>query len=177
MDYGNHHDETIAWINLTNVISPWLRVAANTYYRVILRTNDYETHPAVYIGTSNTDGEYREAKVFYKDTKESNLRNILHTIFGRKEVARTISVLIQCSYVDKKSTRDAILEDMRFIECPFGITYVDCKSIYTGTIIDIKADTMSKVNIFTINPVGEPSTRICKSSGEVNIPYKSWRKE
>lgn len=177
MEYEDHNDETIAWINLTNVRSPWLRVAANTYYRVILRTNAYDTKHEIYIGTSNTNGEYREVKVFYKDTKESNLRNILHTIFGRKEVARAISILIQCRYIDKKSTRDAILSDMRFIECPFRVTYVDCRSIFPGTIIDIQAETTSMVNVFTITPSGEPSTRICKSSGEVSIPYKDWKKE
>ena len=177
MEYEDHNDETIAWINLTNVRSPWLRVAANTYYRVILRTNAYDTKHEIYIGTSNTNGEYREVKVFYKDTKESNLRNILHTIFGRKEVARAISILIQCRYIDKKSTRVAILDDMRFIERPFRVTYVDSGSIVPGTIIDIRADTMSMTNIFTINPDGEPSTRTCKSSGEVNVPYKTWKKE
>lgn len=177
MDYENHHDETIAWINLTNVLSPWLRVPANTFYRVILRTNGYETHPAIYIGTSNTNGEYRETKVFYKDHKEANLRNILHTIFGRKEVARAISILTQCGYVDKKPVRESVLEDMRFLESPFGISYVDCGSICPGTILDVVAEPVNKINRFVIRPNGEPTTRINKVSGEVNIPFRNWRKE
>ena len=177
MDYENHHDETIAWINLTNCLSPWLRAAANTYYRVILRTNDYETQPAIYIGTSNVNGEYREVKVFYKEHKEANLRNILHTIFGRKEVARAISILTQCSYVDKKPMSESVLEDMRFIESPFDISYVDCGSICPGTILDVSGDPVNKTNRFVIRPNGEPTTRINKVSGEVNIPFRNWRKE
>lgn len=177
MDYEDSSDEIIAWICCTKTLSPWTVKPATTFYRVILRTNKHGAEPAIYISTSSTNGECREAKVFYKDRNEVNLRNILHTIFGRRESARTISILTQCRYVDKKSVRESVLEDMRFIEKPFTISYVDCGSICHGTILDIVWDQTDRTNRFVIAPNGEPTTRIYKMSGEINIPFKNWRKE
>lgn len=178
MDYKDHSDEIIAWICCTKPLSQWTVKPATTFYRVILRTNKHVAEPSIYISTSNTNGEYREAKVFYKDRDEVNLRNILHTIFGRRESARTIITLTQCRYVDiKKSMRESVIEGMRFIEKPFDISYVDCGSICHGTIIDIVWDSTNRTNKFVIAPDGEPTARIYKMSGEVNVPFQNWRKE
>jgi len=167
-------NETIAWICCSDTLCPWTTKPGKTFYRVIIRKNVHLTNPSVHVSTSCVSGEYREVKVRTKDRNESNLRNILHTLIGRREVARAISILTQCSYVDKKDVMESVLQDMRFLEPPFELSYVDCNSICPGTILDVQGFPENKTNKFTIRPKGENGTRVIKVGGEVNIPLKSW---
>lgn len=168
-------DETIAWICCSDTLCPWTTKPGKTFYRVILRKNVYLTNPSIHVSTSCASGEYREARVRARDNDEDNLRDILHTLIGRREVARAITTLIQCSYVDTKDIEESVLQDMMFLEPPFELSYTDCNSICPGTILDVHGVPGDKTNEFTIRPKGEENTRIIKVGGEVSIPLKNWR--
>ena len=168
------NEKILAWICVTSVRNPWNSKINKSFYSLVLRKDDNDM--GVYVRTKcNTD--VREQKVRYRDGGEAQLSNILHTKFGRTEVARAISRLSQCGWVEKQGTRQLILDDMRFIEAPFDVTYVELNSIVPGYIKDIVCDVKDETHIYTINPKGEPNTTVCKYQGEINIPYNNWRKE
>lgn len=168
------NEKILAWICVTSVRNPWNSKINKSFYSLVLRKDDNDM--GVYVRT-RCSTDVREQKVHCRDGGEAQLSNILHTKFGRTEVARAISRLSQCGWVEKQETRQLILDDMRFIEAPFDVTYVELHSIVPGHIKDIVCDVKEETHIYTISPKGEPNTVVCKYQGEINIPYNTWRKE
>ena len=168
------NEKVLAWICVTSVRNPWNSKINKSFYSLVLRKDGNDM--GVYVRT-RCSTDVREQKVHCRDGGEAQLSNILHTKFGRTEVARAISRLSQCGWVEKQETRQLILDDMRFIEAPFDVTYVELHSIVPGYIKDIVCDVKEETHIYTISPKGEPNTVVCKYQGEINIPYNTWRKE
>ena len=113
------NEKILAWICVTSVRNPWNSKINKSFYSLVLRKDDNDM--GVYVRTKcSTD--VREQKVHCRDGGEAQLSNILHTKFGRTEVARAISRLSQCGWVEKQETRQLILDDMRFIEAPLNCT-------------------------------------------------------